>query len=702
MKQHLNQRSLSFYETDCEAVKAILQAAVNVELFTIPLYMTSLYSIQGVHQITGKNDLYVGRLWPGAAPSFGRGGKLSPNQKAFNTIFSVFIEEMFHLQLASNIASVLGVVPQFTQISPKSGFRDGNYGWECYGKDKDGNEITVIPYIVDLKDCGDETSYIDYSKVKVKLDEINGTQNDLFLAIEAPEEDARARVIRNRDKYFPAVPFKAWKAGDALPMFGSIGWMYQCLWDYLNISYDDGTTLFEKMYVPGNLQRDLFNVSSPGHPYREFQHLETTVAGWLPEQAKMLVFKLICAITDQGEGNDIKEELQASYPELQADPSALLKKVKDINQASEAALQADYPSFDDKGNQLPPKESTHAAARYGEGKQDHYERFQELREDIENRKIITWGRWHSEERPGRVKWTAEDLVTADYLPIPNIPSPQEIADALNRLNYPVKEGTDELDPVKREATYKQFCQIATGAIAGITTVLDSYWEDPAVGFPFPSMGGSGDRLMMCWAVFGELPDLAVGVNPRNEDPDKLYHACQGLDLSKTPDDPNICASPEIYHNCRGSNSCKAEGGCGFAQAVGQSKSCGGRVKTMRVVENLCPGKKQMMYSAPGDNVCKSFGGCAVPISASQIFPLLNEDSTPADTYPMEINDFVDPNYTPTKVQFRGSDVKISFKKGDIVYARAWEAYSTVLKARGKEVPAQPVTSDIRLVFPPST
>ena len=26
------------------------------------------------------------------------------------------------------------------------------------------------------------------------------------------------------------------------------------------------------------------------------------------------------------------------------------------------------------------------------------------------------------------------------------------------------------------------------------------------------------------------------------------------------------------------------------------------------------------YSAPGDNKCATFGGCAVPISASQLFP----------------------------------------------------------------------------------
>lgn len=693
-------RDHNLYETDSAAVKAMLQAAVNVELFTIPLYMATLYSIQGTHQITGKNDLYAGRVWPGAAPVFRKKeADLSPNQKAYNTIFSVFIEEMLHLQMASNLASIMGVVPKFTGLSPKEGFRSGNYGWECYGLDKDGNEITTIPHIVDLKDCEDpigniNPGYIDYKNVKVKLDELNHTQNDLFLAIEAPEEQAQARVTRNRDKYFPKAPFEDWQAGDELPMFGSIGWMYQCLWDYVEISYDDGSKLWDRMYTAGNLQRDLFNTYSPGHPYREYQDFETTISGWLPAKAKDLAYQLICAITDQGEGNDVKK----------SDPN-LLMKVKEKNQASDVAMQADYPSFNDKGEQLPPAESTHAAARSQNGGKDHYERFLEIRADMQN--ILTWRQWHEQVLPpGEERWKAEYLLTPDYKPDPAavIPTPEEVAKALNSLNNPLIPGTGEPDIKKREQLYEQFCQIATGAIAGITTVLDQHWEDPDVGFPFPSMGGSGDRLMMCWAVFGQLPDLAVGVTPRDDSPEKLYHACQGLDLSRNPDSPNNCASPEIFHNCRGSNSCKAEGGCGFAQKVGQSKGCGSSVRSLKVIENMCPAKPDKdVYSAPGDNVCGSFGGCAVPISASQIFPLLTPTSTPADSYPMEINDFKGPKYTPEKLKFRGADLKIRFKKGDAVYDKAWEAYSVVMRSRNPEWSGEkPQASDIRVAFPPST
>jgi hypothetical protein len=37
-------------EADASALRAIAQATVNVELFTVPLYMGTLYSIQGMHQ----------------------------------------------------------------------------------------------------------------------------------------------------------------------------------------------------------------------------------------------------------------------------------------------------------------------------------------------------------------------------------------------------------------------------------------------------------------------------------------------------------------------------------------------------------------------------------------------------------------------------------------------------------------------------
>src|SRR5215207_2530 len=88
---------------DLAALQAIAQGAIDVELFTIPLYMTSLYSIEGMHEINSANkQLYLGRLWPGAKTS---AKPANANEQAFNIVFSVFIQEMLHLQMAANMAS---------------------------------------------------------------------------------------------------------------------------------------------------------------------------------------------------------------------------------------------------------------------------------------------------------------------------------------------------------------------------------------------------------------------------------------------------------------------------------------------------------------------------------------------------------------------------------------------------------------------
>src|SRR5688572_19160277 len=90
----LTQRDPANKDLDKSALQALAQAAINVELFTIPLYMVSMYSIQGMHQITSKeNDFYQGRLWPGSGPSRDPDKAPNPaNAQAFNHFFSVFID----------------------------------------------------------------------------------------------------------------------------------------------------------------------------------------------------------------------------------------------------------------------------------------------------------------------------------------------------------------------------------------------------------------------------------------------------------------------------------------------------------------------------------------------------------------------------------------------------------------------------------
>ncbi|MEN3325991.1 MAG: hypothetical protein V7638_798 [Acidobacteriota bacterium] len=663
----LKDRPIKNLNTDKAALRAIAQAAIDVELFTLPLYMVSMYSIQGMHQITSKgNDFYRGRLWPGASPA--RDPASSPNAAAFNHFFSVFIDEMLHLQLASNIGKALGLMPSYNSPALVA----DNYGWVCYGDEK-----TVLPHILDFKDTVE-----GFNDIKVKLDALTLEQNRLFLAIEQNEKDARKIIDKDKVKnYFPLAPFETWKIGDALPMFGTIGWMYRCLWQYMEIEYDDGKTkLFETVFNRGTLERDLFNASSSYHK-PEYPKMPTMASGEISVPFAMEnILNMINAITDQGEGEGVAEWIRQMRGVLEYAP------VEGQFQPDEKALDFDYPSYTDTGVQNNP--SGNKVARSQNGGLDHHDRFLAIDGLLKAGGVVTWDQWHAAGN----KWTAEMLKTneEDYKANTwNLPPAEDIAAALNNLK-------------PDENNYNIFSQAAAGAIAGITRVLGGFWTAETTGFPSPSMYGSGDRVSICWAVFGRYPDITKGIAAKTLG--QLYHACQGLQLSGTHGD--TCAQVEVFHSCRGSNTCKAEGGCGFVQVQGQSAQCGHKV----LLEHLNPTRPLQgpleaqangtLYSAPSDNKCASFGGCAVPISASQLYPIPDADEPDQPFGTMELFNFKGETADPERI--KGLAGLMRYEVGDRVYDVAWNAYVRVLKYRQQPIPEKPKDSELRLAFPPST
>ena len=659
----LKDRDPSYKNLDKAALQAMVQAAINVELFTIPLYMVSMYSIQGMHQITSKdNDFYRGRLWPGAAP--GRDPNQDPNPTnalAFNHFFSVFIDEMLHLQLASNIAKVLGVMPTYNS----SLLQNENFGWICYGPNE-----TVIPHIIDFQD-----TIAPYNEIKVKLDALTLEQNKLFLAIEQNDEDAKKIIDPLKiGKYFPTVPFETWKVGDTeenLPMFGTIGSLYKCLWEYIEIEYKDRTKLIDYVFNRGSLERDLFNASNANHK-PEYPKMRAMATGEINSgHAIENILDMINAITDQGEGSGVAEWIRERRGMLEYAP------VKEQFQPDEAALNFDYPNYTDTGKQNNPSGNT--VARSKNASLDHHDRFKAINDLLETGKVVTWDQWHNSGN----KWTADMLKTTGYdLNKWPLPTAEDIAGALNTL----KQDT---------GSHNTFSQAATGSIAGITRLLSGFWTSETSSFPYPSMYGSGDRVSICWAVLGKFPDITQGIDQR--DSAKLYHACQGLELPPLQPDPqattNSCAPVEVFHSCRGSNDCKAEGGCGFVQEVGkQTIICGFKVMAEDLRDPMQ--KEIIIYSAPSDNSCARFGGCAVPISESQLYP---EPPNPSQEGKMELNDFKPPNFKPEKFG------ELAYAKGDRVYDIAWNAYIEVLKQRGiTTLPTKPAPDALRLALPPST
>lgn len=647
--------------TDASALRAIAQAAVTVELFTIPLYMVPMYSIQGMHQINASEQtFYKGRLWPGAATTH---SPRSANERAFNILFSIFVEEMLHLQLAANLARSMGVTPTFTS----SILQTEDYGWKCFGPDN-----TVIPHIVDLRDTTTNTS------AKVALGPLNAAQLELFLAVEAPENQARQRIDPDKlDEYFPAVPFAGWTADKTaadLPMFGTIGYMYECMVHYMTIRYRDGTTLWQHVYAPSSVQRELFNTPTGGHPMPEYPGISAVLPTIGAEEALGAAVDIISAITDQGEGRTITPPLHAALLGHGEAIASLANEVATDYRSSLKGLTLDYPSYDDDG-QLSP--SADADARYENDRKDHYARFLEIKEEVLP-ELLTWDAWHASR--GAAPWTARDLTVGDADEARgNIPRAADVAAALNRLKARNGDGS----------VLRQLSQVAAGAIAGVTRALDDYWKNPNIGFPYASMVGSGDRVSICWAVLGAGPDLVLGIEQPRER--TLYHACQGLDLEH----PGSGEMPAIttYHTCKGSNACMAQGGCGFVQSVeggascrggggGGATSCGTTIKS----QTSCGGRG-MLYSAPTDNRCGALGGCAVPISASQLYPSSGE---------MALFD-MGPDAEPRPIG------TMPFAYGDPVYDVAWRAYCEVLRARGETPPsAPPPADDLRLAFPPST
>ncbi len=726
-------RDPSMKPTDIAAVRQIAQAAVEVELFTIPLYMTSLYSIYGNHEINSAgNSLYKGWIWPGPAPTAEPSGQYAENQRAFNILYSVFIEEMLHLQLAANMASAIGQAPKFT--GPP--LQTLNNGWTCYGP-----HLTIIPHIVDLMDT-------TQSHVKVNVGALDAERVELFLIIEQPDADARAMILPGKEgKYFPKAPFDNWQIGQPLPLFGTIGHMYQCYYDYLHVKYSDGTTLWDAILTQDAIQQDYFNrfasTSQLGPQYGFDLQLNTKdSAGAFTHMCNMMD-----AITDQGEGSVLDH----------APDTGMVMAVEPQFQAIRPNLEKIYPSYDSNGNLLPA--SAQANARCDTDANDHYERFGLIQKMLPS--IVTC------DMAGKVgNWTAADFVAppaaGDPAPTPgapvpnpyNLPSQQDLADAWNQ--------------VKQDETtyYPTLCTAVVGAIAGMTNVLDNYWGSSGVSFPSPAMGGTGDRMATIWASLGKAPDLSVGITPLQ--PGTLGHSCQGLDYNKNG--ANTCADPNTYHSCISSNNCHAEGGCGFVNdgtghSCGGSSTCGAQVGLQATQPNsdrasagtsanlcgaptppseatppaqaaaggtcgappqppsplcggpkppppgpLCGGPKPpspgcgapKIYASPGDNKCKGFGGCAVPISASQLYPKPTPND-PGSEWLMSVYDFVPASGTSGYNGWTSEQIgTLTYKEGDKVEDIAYQAFSMVMKHRNVDPPTQQVPNVLRLVFPPST
>jgi hypothetical protein len=226
-------RDPSLKRLDKMALRAIARRRSNVELFTIPLYMTSLYSIQGMHAITGKgNNFYQG-------PAVARRQDVGQSQ----------IRRRAGVQ-----PGVLGVHPG--DAAPADGRQHGHRIGDQSQLHEHG--AAESPPRLDLLRPVQEHHSGHHRPEGHHPPRGRGGERRavvghvlrLFIAIEQPEADARANIKPDKEKdYFPQAPFADWEPGQPLPLFGTIGWMYQCYYDYLSLEYSDGTTLWDAVFT---------------------------------------------------------------------------------------------------------------------------------------------------------------------------------------------------------------------------------------------------------------------------------------------------------------------------------------------------------------------------------------------------------------------------------------------------------------------
>ena len=98
----------------------------------------------------------------------------------------------------------------------------------------------------------------------------------------------------------------------------------------------------------------------------------------------------------------------------------------------------------------------------------------------------------------------------------------------------------------------------------------------------------------------------------------------------------------------------------------------------------------LMHTPPGDNKCGGFGGCAVPISASQLYP---KDGT------MELFRFEKKTGQDGWTSVPTGETLL-FRQGDNVHDVAWAAYKKVMGMDANQPPPPP--TPLRLAFAPST
>ncbi len=224
-----------------EALLDHLQKAVYLELWTIPLYLTAAYSLQ----VPGSDAEHPPTLTPVRSP---KNPNRSREQLAFNNIYSIVVQEMLHLELASNLFNALfagkGHSPKFTGEWAPS--------------------YTQFPPWIGVT-------------LPVQLGPVNEAQMALMAAVETPE---------------PTVDLPT---NGPQSVYDSIGQFYKAI--------EQGVDqLWDSLYDPAAEHRQKNEFDNPTYPGDDYTGFSATIGGD-SATARKQADQVIGAIIDQGEGS---------------------------------------------------------------------------------------------------------------------------------------------------------------------------------------------------------------------------------------------------------------------------------------------------------------------------------------------------------------------------------------------------------------
>jgi hypothetical protein len=526
-------RALSHVRTDSLAVRALIQAACDVELWTIPLYMCAMYSIQGVYSSSAPTDpkqVY----WPGLRPrpvSWTPGTAPSSevaSQLAFNVVFTVFIQEMLHLQLAGNLARAMGVCPRLAMPTYN-------------GK--------TIPCV------GDPGRLPDFQKIRIELGPLDENAIALFMAIERPEWKGSGRR--------PAVPFRHFDPGSAtdpaqlvarLPTFGSIGHLYDCLRRYLQLKYNDGQTLWQKVYQPRSSggQLDLFTGARHG---RAYQGIPSTL--------------------------DLSQSAEANWPQVLEMIDAIVAQGEGGKAHSNAVPAKDQPQ---------PRDDDWAGGCLSPGWQkiSHWARFRVIRRQLLAH-VQTFPRWREAH-----EWTAADLhTTADDVRLAALNNPETGKEAGAALEQSLLNLLTALETAWAQ-DQPSFDLAAMQALYTRAQIMWAAGGRPDFGHLQPASVSKTDPHA-CQGLSSANPgnQCAAVANPKEVG--AVIHTCGG---SNSCSQQGGCGWPPNPPSVGpGTNSCTSKGGCGVPIPVAQVMHLAGST-TFKDKE----GQEQTVSYKSGDSV----------------------------------------------------------------------------------------------------